>query len=209
MGLFSRHKEEKVESKIPVAPPLPPVGNVEDNSKNSNAENLVAPPIPTSQGLDDIKSQVTGSVEVSSPNETLVVQDSSNLEIDESLFDFSDIEENKNELSNVDISDFSEPQESSVTDSNLSSNTNLSFMQSGKDYSKVSKEDTYFVTTSQFKSLLEIVESVKERVKNSSESHLRLLDLKSEEDIEYENLRKDFQFIEDKLYELDSIIFEK
>lgn len=70
-------------------------------------------------------------------------------------------------------------------------------------------DDTYFVTTHQFKSLLEIVEAVKERVKISNERHLRLLDIKAEEDIEYENLRKDFQFVEDKLYEVDSIIFER
>ena len=69
--------------------------------------------------------------------------------------------------------------------------------------------DNFFITTAQFKALLEIVESVKLKVKESTEKHLRLLDIKSEEDIEYENLRKDFQYIEDKLYEADSILFEK
>ena len=37
----------------------------------------------------------------------------------------------------------------------------------------------------------------------------RLVSIKAEEDIELESLRKDFQFIEDKLYEVDSTIFDR
>ena len=53
------------------------------------------------------------------------------------------------------------------------------------------------------------VDKVKEKFKESSDIHLKLLDIKSEEDLEYENLRKNFQFVEEKLYEVDSLIFEK
>ena len=74
---------------------------------------------------------------------------------------------------------------------------------------KVKKGDSSFLTTTQFKALLEIVDAVKNKVKDSSETHLRLMDMKAEEDIEYENLRKSFQFIEDRLYDLDGILFEK
>lgn len=96
------------------------------------------------------------------------------------------------------------------TDTNMSRDTNLNFI-SNKNLNPghVSHEKDFFITTHQFRSVLEIIESVKNKVKESSETHLRLMDIKSEEDIEYENLRKDFQFIEDKLYELDSVIFEK
>lgn len=74
---------------------------------------------------------------------------------------------------------------------------------------KPASGDIIYITTQQFKMLMETVEDVKARVKDSSERHLRLLDMKAEEDVEFENLRKDFQYIEDKLYEVDSIIFDK
>ncbi|MCA9459796.1 MAG: hypothetical protein KC589_02335 [Nanoarchaeota archaeon] len=96
-----------------------------------------------------------------------------------------------------------------TVDSNIANEADLNFVSNKDVKHKVEDNETYFLTTSQFKSLLEIVEAVKERVKVSSDTHLRLLDIKSEEDIEYENLRKDFQFIEDKLYEVDSIIFDR
>ena len=75
-------------------------------------------------------------------------------------------------------------------------------------HKEVNDTKPFFVTTSQFKALLEIIENVKQKTKETSERHLRLLDIKSEEDIEYENLKKDFAFIEDKLYEVDTLIFE-
>lgn len=82
----------------------------------------------------------------------------------------------------------------------------LAFQDRGS--SKHVGKESCFLTTQQFRSMLEIVELVKGKVKDSTEIHLRLLDMKSEEDIEYENLRKNFQYVEDKLYELDSILFD-
>jgi len=72
-----------------------------------------------------------------------------------------------------------------------------------------SEDEVIYITTAQFKNMLEIIDNVRSRVKESAEKHTRLLDIKSEEDIEYENLRKDFQYIEDKLYEVDSLLFER
>lgn len=71
------------------------------------------------------------------------------------------------------------------------------------------KQDTYFLTTTEFKHLLELIDAVKDRVKISTQRHMKITSVKAEEDIEYENMKKDFQFIEDKLYEVDSTIFDR
>jgi len=233
MGFFSKHKEEKSNVGGIVAPPLPNmVSNTlskvdENNNVPSNVDEvLMSPPMPGSGfGLDDIKSQVTG---VNDSNYNKPILDSSedlenhldnddnesNLTLDDSLFDFSEIDDDNLNMSHEvpKIQNFNH-ENTIVKNSNVNQNVeekqNLSFLENSKNFLTSSNDETYFVTTAQFKTLLEIVDSVKERVKNSTDSHLRLLDIKSEEDIEYENLKKDFQFIENKLYELDGIIFEK
>ena len=226
MALFGKKKEDKSgtippmsqsqmappikgsgEEKV-VAPPLP-VGNVEE---------LSAPPIPGGS-LDDIKKQVASTP---ASQTTVNVSDSSNVEDtelpntnvdasseeninlnDDSLFDLSDLDLDGAMLeSSVDEGSAKEvghQEEYKESDMNFINNIKR----------KVSKNETYFVTTKQFKQLLEIIESVKDRVKGSSDTHLKLLDIKAEEDIEYENLRKDFQFVEEKLYEIDNVIFEQ
>lgn len=73
----------------------------------------------------------------------------------------------------------------------------------------VAKDDTYFLTTTEFKHLLEQIDAVKERIKASTQRHMKILSIKAEEDIEIESMKKDFQFIEDKLYEVDSTIFDR
>ena len=72
-----------------------------------------------------------------------------------------------------------------------------------------SKDDTYFLTTNEFKHLLELIDLVKDRIKTSGQRHMKITSIKAEEDIEYDNIKKDFQFIEDKLYEVDSTIFDR
>lgn len=227
MGFFSKHKKEE-ESTDTVAPPkslsdlsssesmnTPPAPSSEDTG------NIAPPPVPGST-LEDIKSQVSSVQGARTPvgnsqngmenntQETAPQQDSS-FDIDDSLFDMSDLETESNSNDNEEPSSPHEetPEFNDTTvDTNMNRSGNLNFISSKNHFSKPGG-DSYFVTTEQFKTLLEIIDSVKNKVKESSETHLRLLDIKSEEDIEYENLRKDFQFIEDKLYELDSIIFEK
>ncbi len=223
MGLFSKSKEE-VKSDLPPMPPAAPstapapMAAPESNKSDSISDvgKLELPTIPGSSSFDDIKSQVVGNTPKLSES---VVEESNNSVIStnttipdlsegmdsDSLFDLSDIDmsdsQNKN-ISNVDSS-------TSVIDTSLEHPESLNFVSRSNSRSKRVVEENIFVTTAQFKALLEIVESVKSKVKDASETHLRLLDIKSEEDIEYENLRKSFQFIEDKLYEVDSLIFEK
>lgn len=158
-------------------------------------------------------------------------------EFSEDLFDFSDLkipefdeeekrqnnyqsrgqENNSNSFSsnqqrqanNHNSYQFDEETAPDVVDSKEDHMGDLNFVSNKQVTSKGPHMENFFVTTSQFKTLLEIIDSVKFKVKEASDRHLKLLDFKAEEDVEYENLRKDFQFIEDKLYEVDSLIFEK
>lgn len=222
MSLFNKKKDE-----VPVAPPMPPIGAGVGNSQQNEfmlppineMNNLSAPPIPGGS-LEDIKSQVSRMntiVPIQNTNQmTMTNVPAKNEEIpdislkednfeDDSLFDFSELEsETTKALENTyDKKNNSNEQ----VQENLGNLEDLNFIKSNKRLKE--HNHTYFITTKQFKKLLEIVDEVKRKTKESQETHLRLLDIKSEEDIEYENLRKDFEYIEDKLYELDSIIFEK
>ncbi len=213
MGFFSSKKEEKKSNEsVSVTEPKGediPKPKVEDSGK------LVPPPIPGGSHLDDIKTQVTSSsneVDNSTNNELIKSEEASgnldSLNMDsnnvDSLFDLSELDLPETQIDNS--LDNSTSNSSSAIDPSSENLANLNFTRST---SHRKEDDNIFVTTSQFKTLLSIIESVKTRVKEANETHLRLMDIKSEEDIEYENLRKTFQFIEDKLYEVDSLIFEK
>ncbi len=223
----------------PAAPPVPNFGNGINSApmppqpqapKYESAGNIVPPPLPGGS-LEDIKSIVSESSqkkseeikENESTNSGSEMNSTSTDDFDDSLFDFSDLnipepnsetnpEKNANyhSIDNIPKNDYSigkvDLDERDVSAKRLE---NQDFIKN-KSYNSVPPgNENFFVTTSQFKALLEIVESVKMKVKEANEKHLRLLDIKSEEDIEYENLRRDFQYIEDKLYEADSILFEK
>ena len=219
-----------------IAPPGMPAPPGQQASSNSFSEEsltsipkLTTPPMPGGS-LDSIKEEVSSqsSNNIGMNNNQM---NSSNLpatqksfendfsnsdgnldENSDDLFDFSDLD-----IPNMDSDDDTfQPQRVSgenfdeeAVDTTQEHLGNLNFVSNRKNIQKSSSSETFFVTTSQFKALLEIVDSVKLKVKESSERHLRLLDIKAEEDVEYENLRKDFQYIEDKLYEVDSLIFEK
>lgn len=221
MGLFSKSKK-KDESKVSM-PPAPPGPEEKKTSEgNENMENkfgpgshLSAPPSPAVGSLDDIKTQVESpsmqSYDTANTN-TNQGFDQTNYGVEEPSSKQEDKVNIDDESSLFDLSDFNFPGEGEEEQKSLPSHEESTNLGSFVPNSKSKKEailDNYFITTSQFKTLLEIVDSVKNKVKESSERHLRLLDIKSEEDIEYENLRKDFQYIEDKLYEVDHLIFEK
>lgn len=226
MALFNKKQDDRNVNIPPMPPAAPvqpvkaPVGNIAPPAPELN--NLSAPPAPGGN-LADIKAQVGNASQNnnSMPPASAPIQVESSSDVkqpvstqeavdeDDSLFDFSELEietpiENKH--SNNSQKQI-QNEKSTNREVNFEEDSDLSFI-NRKSRNKVVSE-TYFVTTKQFKSLLEIVESVKLKVKNSAETHLKLLDIKAEEDIEFENLRKDFQFIEDKLYEVDNIIFEK
>lgn len=233
MGFFN--KENKTSTSGTALPPAPPSPNAMPAPPAASTSTEMAPapsmglpqeqvpglPTPPMPGasLDDIKSQVSNGISqapeppVASVQESAPVtsdEDSSsslNQEDDEldSLFDISDLE--LPEDSSQDVNDEHQISDDS-TDDVSQKTSNSAQSQFIAHHREIEEAKPFFVTTSQFKSLLEIIEGVKQKAKESSERHLRLLDIKSEEDIEYENLKKDFAYIEDKLYEVDTLIFE-
>lgn len=195
--------------------------------------NLTPPSLPGGS-LEEIKNQVVGS-EPEGVGELEDSQDdldnesfdknresfnSSDISTDEDLFnmfkvDDEDLSYSQSSLPSAQNSDGSieetgspsltnHSSESHPDDTTIGNSTELNFKTM-----KIKAPETQFLTTTQFKALLEVVDSVKEKIKLSTETHLRIMDMKAEEDVEYESLRKNFQFIEDKLYDLDSILFEK
>jgi hypothetical protein len=190
MGLFSRKKKvEKTE--------LPPIsdlvkGNLDNVEEKSQVE------IPEYKRVDFEES---GDLDTSSSK-----QDVNLFEMDEDIGTTQEI--NLEET-------IAEPQLNYGTSNTNGDSKNLKFDNEErekfeKDYtiskkSEIKKE--FYVTTTQFKDLLDIVDSVKLKIKSTNELYLRLADIKSEEDIEFENLRKSFIFVEEKLYELDRVLF--
>ncbi len=216
MGLFSsKDKNNNIgAAPMPPAPPAPPADKRKEISEpKSEVRNLSAPPMPGGN-LEDIKQQVSSKpelpIEENFQKPQIQESESQNEEkdsnLDDSLFDFSELDlESPIMNDNLESRTESEHQNEVVNEDNIHSSK---FINNETHSHKVSSNESYFVTTKQFKQLLEIIENVKNKVKEASETHLKLLDIKSEEDIEFENLRKDFQYVEDRLHEVDSIIFD-
>ncbi len=198
----------------------------------SLGDGIRSPMVPSSSNLADIKSQVSApyggmhssafgvsnqnvpSQQTQTPNFAQQNNPFQNQESqadfgndidmsDDSLFDFSDLNLKDLEHDSSEVKESNQSQPSDVAEQD----EDLSFIKNKKRIKESDKD--YFITAKQFKDLLEIVDSVKNRVKLACDSHLRLMDIKSEEDVEFEKLRKDFEYIEDKLYEVDSIIFDR
>jgi hypothetical protein len=174
-----------------------------------DGSNLTPPSLPGS-GLDDIKSQVVGDMETSISSPSMPKKE----EIDNTAFESPEISSD-DELFNMFKVDDSETKDELKYESTQSDTPDVIEIHTSNDVAlnfetkNISKKDeTIFLTTTQFKALLEVVDSVKTKIKTSTENHLRLMDMKAEEDVEYESLRKSFQYIEDKLHDLDEILFE-
>lgn len=194
MGLFSK---KKVEPKVPVGPPVGEgTPSLDFPPMSEEEKNLSPPPMPGGM-LEDVKGEISSMPEKES----------------ESFFDLGAAGEQEGwgeETHPMERAPYESSELFSVEPSAEKVGEEPSDFISSTDIGRKKHiSDTYFATTGQFKALLEIIDLVKSKVKSSAETHLRLLDIKSEEDIEYENLRKNFQFIEDKLYDIDGIIFEK
>lgn len=232
MGLFSRHKSDddkvtqvsKDNSLQKGDTSQPPSLDMKQASTGiSSSSKLTPPPMPGGGSLDDIKRQVSPADDMSDSEFELPTQSQMNKMMTPSIS--PDMDEHSDplmaddtdslfDMPDLGVSSSSRMPSPSMPKSNYGDSTVDTNAKRGGHLNFISenfgpRNQSYFVTTKQFRTMLEIIESVKSRVKESSETYLRLMDIKSEEDIEYENLRKDFQFIEDKLYELDSIIFEK
>lgn len=205
----------KLDSTKTLTPPPMPSGTLSDIKKEVTAPtpNQEAPmPEPPKMSEPSLEMPKMDSTPQEPLAQTAPQTSTENSISDDSLFDFSDLEipslNENSEVSSNSLDESTQNLNEQIIDVKGENQQNLDYLSSGmKKHSK--REEPYFITTSQFKALLEIVDGVKSRVKSSSETHLRLTDIKAEEDIEYENLRKDFQFLEDKLYELDGILFEK
>ena len=200
-------------SAAPNMPPAPEMAPPSPAAPNEGA--------PIDGGMEDIKSQIampappslteefseaTPTDEITSETQVSEVDltPSSVEEETDSLFDLSDLELPGDNVTAEVHEDEEETHEYSAP--NNQEHAGLGFIEAKKD--KIDDTKPFFVTTSQFKAILEIIENVKSKTKESSQRHLRLMDIKSEEDIEYENMKKDFVYIEDKLYEVDSLLFE-
>ena len=242
MGLFSKKENDKEKAPAPPGPPKPNQGNstgsplppppggkqappsppspenkeeTQSNNQSSQYGSMPQPPTPMG-GLDEIKNQIsTPSNTTSTPSTPAAPQqheEGSNDDL-ESLFDFSDLDEQIQGSQETATHTNELPQEQSsqegLPQQREHSEEELTFLKTRDKPHSSQHNESIYITTSQFKALLEIVEEVKLKAKDSSERHLRLLDIKSEEDIEFENLKKDFAFIEDKLYEVDNLIFER
>ena len=222
MGLFSKHKSQ--ESTPPKEPEAPKEDVQTKESQMSSmpevpqGANLSPPPLPGSSSLDGIKSEVAPmppdpQVPQNNPNDGQVQNPPGNQmdsgSSDDELFSMFDIDtpldSNSSETSQ-DNKDLLEDKDNKTSE--MEQPSELSFVKSHRETNPLSI-NSKFLTTSQFKAMLELVEGVKSKVRDSTETYTRLMDIRSEEDIEYENLKKSFQFIEDKLYELDNILFEK
>jgi hypothetical protein len=198
---------------LPVPPPPSPQLNPMEEKLEEGA--TLSPPPVIRGDIPDIKSLVNPVEKKEEDNHD---EDEFSSLTDDSLFDFSNMSNSESfEDSNL-SEEHDELRRKSLDNNNenrlipsddTEKSTDLTFTKRNQHSFGNKKENSIFITTIQFKALFEIIEDVKDRVSAGNETHLRLLDLKAEEDIEYENLRKDFQFLEDKLYELDSIIFEK
>ena len=225
---------KKEEPQAP-APPAPPSGNGLNDIKNEiappqedNSNQSAPPPSPQEAPMPSGSSSESTTPQEQPSNPFSPGSNDDNSIDEDSLFNLDDFE-----LPNLEM-DMSEdePRNLEANDSTLLERSSQRVLYSAHEEEPVShyhhehhhrershfvptkglstvKNDTYFLTTTEFKSLLEKIESVKNRIKTSSHRHMKIMNIKAEEDIELDSLRKDFQFIEDKLYEVDSTIFDR
>ena len=222
MSIFGRRKKE-TETKLeqmPMPPsplessPQPPTGldDIKNNIKSDNE--VMAPPLPPAPS--QVSAPEFPQMEMppapsndSSENVEEMPQESNSESEDDSLFNLDDFE-----LPDLDLESSVSIPQNSHSRHQSSNNSSSKHINSHDDFLptkglSTSKENTYFLTTTEFKQLLELIDSVKSRVKTTAQRHMRIMSIKSEENIELEGLKKDFQFIEDKLYEVDSTIFDR
>lgn len=215
MALFGKRKKKKESehseiphqdiknSVAPQAPPAAPPSGMPEAPEPSTFEpqgTLSPPPSPHSS-FEEIK-------EMAAPSPTDAQANAFDLG-DDSLFDIPEVS-----LSPEDPIQSSNNGPKAATSSQLESSIpEPSGMEVPSQHtlhtSSIHKNQALYITTTQYKKVLSVIDTVKDKVKEASNTHTRLIDIKSEEDIEYENLRRQFQHVEDQLYELDRIIFEK
>ena len=130
-------------------------------------------------------------------NQQNMSQPSNSMDSDDFLFDFPTTSRESLQLSQEQkLKNVSNKK--NEKDFSFSENDNLS-----------QSESPFYIASQEYEKLLEIIKSVKDKVKKGSDVYLKLLDIKAQEDVEYDNLQKTFSYIEEKLYDADTLIFER
>ena len=189
MGLFNFKKEKSSEE-------IPPINKLVDENKQE---------VQNSYSLPTNEDEVAHTDTSDKKKEDIFNLD--DFEVEDVGNQVSTEVKEQNDLDSLDID---ENQDKEVL--NIEEEKNPEFDQERNyKFSRTSSihEKEFFITTSQFKKLLEIIDNIKLKVKQSNDLYLKLTDIKSEEDIEFENLRKTYAYVEEKLYELDKTIFEE
>lgn len=221
MGLFSFGKKEEAKPSLNLKdiqssvvgknnpnqdgpiPSFPP--------ERSSAPPMPKPPQPMAMDENDEEDKdLTLDLSTLPHNEAKRLMDKPAPKKDQDLFDLHDLDIELDKLSAPAPKASKEKVAMDEDDSDEEDNhEQYDFERDISSHASPNPEAPLFITTEQYKSMADLVEQVKERVKNSSDTYLKILDYKGEEEIELENLRKDFEFIEDKLYQLDSLLFDK
>ena len=186
MGLFSRKKQED-----DILQTLPEISSEADDFKNFNSEKNFEENI-SHDNLD------------LSPNENLETPPQTPQNESSQIEDFED-----NKIEGLDMSNplFDFPDEK--TD-NLDFEKKSNQIEPQKNFNIIKEESKnhkyFFMTTSQCKDYLEILDNIRKILKESSKSCAKITEIKKEEEEELENLRKNFSKIEEKFYKIDLII---
>jgi len=193
----------------PPSPPSPPIpqnapSSLGSSSSVSSSQNLSNSVSNSNLGATDVNSSLSSSQDIPKPDSSgLENFDVPSLSVkgedtnDENLFNLDDLD--------LGLENFTDEIGNSKSTKNV---VDTQFEENSYVKHKVDYDKPIFITTEQFKNVLEHIDFIKSKVKEASDTYLRLMDIKAEEDIEYENMRKDFQTIEEKLYEVDNILFE-
>jgi hypothetical protein len=186
----------------------------------SEDKTLTPPPVPGIENLSEIKNEVAGvnkfsnmsnsnssEIEISSQNQLYEKnnseEDQDDLKltgVDDSLFNLDELDFPKGEY-------LEDKENKEIENKSMEKDEDFEFLE--KTNRHIKEDSPIFITTNQFKEMMTMIDDIKFKLKESSETYLRLMDIKAEEDIEFENLRKSFQFFEEKLYQIDNILFEK
>jgi hypothetical protein len=205
MGLFSKKKKEEE---------LPPITDLVTESKKQN-EGLQTNNKTNRVNQDEVAEQDTSSLNKNRgedsdlfnlddfKDDSQVVE---NIKEDNKTNPNQNLDENQSFQNNP--LENSEEEEENVENQEVTVNEEkLDFIEE-REKRKPMKKD-FFITTDQFKDILEKLDSIKTKIKSSGDFYLKLTDVKAEEEIEYENLRKNFSYIEDHCLELEKIIYEE
>ena len=175
------------------APDLPKLGEQMPDVESSSIDNVLDDVPDTDDSLENLNTQSLFSQETKEAEPEPVV-------VPQSFENYKDKTSQTPEMSFPKLDEKFGGEELNMDDVE-----ELNFIKN-KDVIKAHK-DEHFITTTQYKTMTALIEKVRDKINKANETHLKILDIRAEEDIEFENLRKDFLFVEKKLYEVDGLVF--